>query len=565
MKTINKITALLFLLFFIVSCNSKVEDDIIEKEEIKPEVSEYTVYEALENKKKSHFKDEDVVYDASNMTTILFSENNAVINGDGASYNNKAVLISKPGVYHLSGYSADGRIIVDVDKEEKVQIVLDNIDITYKNGSPFFIKSCKTTTIILAENSDNYLSDFNNYIYDLPEDKEPNATLFGKDDFTICGTGKLTVTGKFNDAIGGKDGLVIKDAELSIYGVDDGMQIKDYLIVDNAKLKIKALDDGIKIFDDKDPQRGYFYMKSGEMNITSGGDGIQAETDLLISDGKITILSGEGHTFDNVEDLSLKGLKANDAIVIDGGSFVIDAADDALNSKGIISINGGVFDLSTGDDAMHANVALGVTDGEINVLISKDGLEGNIINIQGGDININALTDGLNILDEEEPELKSTALIDDQLKKSHLYIKGGKINITAMDDGVDAFDTFVMEGGKLIIHIPEGGDKALDVKENLIVKDGTIFATQPEDMILLPIENSEQNIAIINLKDIVNKETVLSIENDEGEIYSSSVNEKYKAFFFSMPDLKDNSEYKVFVDNDFQLSFTIADLYSFLE
>lgn len=560
----NKLVLLLLVLFSI-GCNSKIEDEVIEDEEIKPEVSGYSVEDALENKKKGHFKDDDEIYDLSNMTFIFFSDEKIVINGGGAVVKNKAALISQAGVYYVSGQTSDGRIVVEASKEDKIQIILDNADIAYKNGSPFFINSCKRTTIILADNSDNYLTDSNKYTYDLPDDKEPNATLFGKDDFTICGKGKLSITGRFNDAIGGKDGLVIKDATISLFGSDDGIQIKDYLIIDNAKLDIRSIDDGIKISEDANEARGYFYMKSGEINITSGGDGIQVETDLLIADGKVNILAGDGHTFINSQGLSLKGFKAVDAVIIDKGNITIDSADDAINSKGIISINGGTFDISTGDDAMHADVALGITDGEINISTCKDGLEGNIINIQGGEIDIFALSDGINVLNEKE-SLKTGNISKEELKKSHFYLSGGKISIKAMDDGIDVFDTFIMQGGEVKIYIPEDGDKALDIKENLIIEGGYMIATQPDNMILLPIEKSIQKISIVNLDNLEDKNTTLSIENNSGlRLYKSEITEKYKSFLYTSPELKNDEDYKVLIDDVLKLTFNITDLFSFVE
>ena len=45
---------------------------------------------------------------------------------------------------------------------------------------------------------------------------------------------------------------------------------------------------------DEDTTKGYIIIESGNFSITSGSDGIQAQTNLLISGGDFTIVSGGG-------------------------------------------------------------------------------------------------------------------------------------------------------------------------------------------------------------------------------------------------------------------------------
>ncbi len=43
-----------------------------------------------------------------------------------------------------------------------------------------------------------------------------------------------------------------------------------------------------------DDSKGYIYIEGGKININSEQDGIQAETELLVADGYITIKTGGG-------------------------------------------------------------------------------------------------------------------------------------------------------------------------------------------------------------------------------------------------------------------------------
>lgn len=551
MKSISRLFYFVIIMMVSFSC-SKEESTTVPKKEVDPKVSGYSVEEAMVDNVKDHDEPGDADFSESEVVEITLNATSIdVEQGKGATVSGNVVTINSAGTYRLIGTIKDGRVIVDVSKEDVVRIVMNGANITCKNGAPVFIVSCKKTIVILAEGTENFLADHSEYIFDLPEEKEPNAALFSKDDLTICGTGKLTVTGKFNDAIGGKDGLVIKDAHLSLFAVDDGIQVKDYIVIKgDAVLDIRALDDGIKSFHANDPARGYTYIQSGELNIIAGGDGIQAETQILVSNGTFDIVAGTGSNFDNVDNLSLKGLKSVTGVIIDDGNFVIDAADDAINSDGIISINGGNFTLSSGDDAVHADVALGISGGNINVLTCTDGLEGNIITIKGGVMNVVATVDGINILDEKESDSQqSTHKLKSGIEgeKSHLYIHGGQLFITALDDGIDVDGTFEMTGGEVVVNGKAGGDKAFEINGDMIISGGIIIGTQETVMEPLPLELSKQHSLLVDFSTEHSAGILFHIQNMSGEeLLTFSPSQKHQSVFISTPSFVEDEAYKIF-------------------
>lgn len=91
---------------------------------------------------------------------------------------------------------------------------------------------------------------------------------------------------------------------------------------------------------------------------------------------------------ESTDTVSCKGIKSDTGIVINGGSFIIDSADDALHSNGNIELNGGKFNISTGDDALHADNNVTVNSAEIDIAESYEGIEGLTIDINGGDISV---------------------------------------------------------------------------------------------------------------------------------------------------------------------------------
>ena len=92
----------------------------------------------------------------------------------------------------------------------------------------------------------------------------------------------------------------------------------------------------------------------------------------------------------------MKGLKAVNSLVISGGAFTIDAADDAVHTNAGMTVSGGTFAIATGDDAFHADETLTVTGGAIDISESYEGLEALHPDIQGGEIFLVSRDDGLN-------------------------------------------------------------------------------------------------------------------------------------------------------------------------
>lgn len=96
------------------------------------------------------------------------------------------------------------------------------------------------------------------------------------------------------------------------------------------------------------------------------------------------------------ESTSAKGIKAGGDMVINGGAFTIDSADDAVHSNQNISITGGEIGIASGDDAVHADLLLSISGGTMDITASYEGLEGADITISGGKTHVISSDDGVN-------------------------------------------------------------------------------------------------------------------------------------------------------------------------
>ena len=229
---------------------------------------------------------------------------------DGAK-SEKIFNITSEGTYIFSGEMTNGQIIVEVDKAEKVRIVLNGASIHCTASAPIWVKSADKVSVTLASGTVNKLTDGGKYTYD-NADEEPNACLFSKDDLTINGSGTLTVTTKANNGICSKDDLKVVGATLVISAKNNGIKGNDSVTIRGGKITISQCDDGIKTTNEDDEGKGFVRIENGDVTIHSSDDAIQATQN-------VTIVSGLVNAY-------AKG----DAVNCDG---TVDIANGTLNTK----------------------------------------------------------------------------------------------------------------------------------------------------------------------------------------------------------------------------------------
>ncbi len=188
---------------------------------------------------------------------------------------------------------------------------------------------------------------------------------------------------------------------------------------------------------------------------------------------------------------SYKGLKATE-IIINGGTFNIDANDDAIHSNGNLTINDGTFEISTGDDAIHAESELVINNGDINILESYEGIEGWRVTFNNGDININAEDDGINASSDTSTGINSTY---NETTSPYIMVNGGTINVKSGGDGLDSNSAFFLNGGLVYtVSTSTGPEVAIDFDNGPAMADGgTLIGVGSSSMLHGFSTDSEQN------------------------------------------------------------------------
>ncbi len=399
-----------------------------------------------------------ITYAASSVT--LKNANDEVVPAASASNvtveNGTVVTVTKPtsdgtndfGDINVDGECANGQLKVNVDEATyatgQVTINLRGVTLSNSSDSPIYIEQIADECVITVKNgTTNTISDGTSYT----NADGSQGAIYSLDDLKFKGKGTLIVKGNAGDGIVGKDDIKIWNGDLQVTAVDDGIRGKDSIRIgdpddtDYSTLSVKVVStggDALKTTNDTaDSGKGYIKINGGTLNLRAeNGDGIQAEQEVYINGGDLTVYTYQGSNYGsstgstggwgggmgmdgnpNKTDISAKGIKAvglyDEAgttwqsmgnIYITGGTLSFDTSDDAIHCGGNLSVTGGVMTIATADDALHSDhtLTIGTQNSgkydDVQILVTKcyEGVEGVTINQNSGTVYIVSGDDGYN-------------------------------------------------------------------------------------------------------------------------------------------------------------------------
>ncbi|MDQ0850053.1 hypothetical protein QFZ65_001991 [Arthrobacter sp. B3I9] len=441
----------------------------------------------------THFDSDDLTWDAAKEVAVTLADGGSTVAAGSTSNAVKVdggtVTITAAGTYRLSGSLSDGQLVVAAGEEDVVRIILDGADLSSSTGSPFVVQSANEAIVYLEGGSTNTLTDAASYANQGTD--APNAALYSMADLTIAGTGSLTVTGKYNDGIVSKDGLVLAAGNVSVDAADDGIRGKDYTVLLDGAYTVTAGGDGVKADNDADEGRGWLLVSGGALTVKAGDDGVKAVTQLRVTGGAVTVKESD------------EGLESAH-IAISGGTVNVTSNDDGVNAAG-----GSSGTAQTGAQAggpgggMGGGPGGGETVGDYSVDIS------------GGQLTINSQGDGLD-------------------SNGNATISGG---------------TVVVNGPS------GAGNGALDVNGELAVSGGTVAAAGSAGMAVTPSTSSTQSGAQVTFGTAVPAGTTIQLADSSGQVVATFVTAKQTAsLVFSSAAIKAGAEYTVYTGGTAQVT-----------
>ncbi|MGN1480112.1 MAG: carbohydrate-binding domain-containing protein, partial [Acutalibacteraceae bacterium] len=205
------------------------------------------------------------------------------------------------------------------------------------------------------------------------------------------------------------------------------------------------------------------------------------------------------------------------------------------------------FKIASGDDGFHADSALKISNGAIDITSSYEGLEGQTVDISGGNISLVSSDDGINAAGGNDSSGFEGNMMRDKFSDtqsdSYINISGGTLNITAGGDGVDSNGSITVSGGETYVSGPENsGNGSLDCGTGATITGGIFIAAGSSGMAENFGSDSTQGAILYTLSSQSQSEITLK-DSSGAEIISFTPNTKYNCVIISCPEIKKGETY----------------------
>jgi hypothetical protein len=486
------------LAFSLVSCSLSISSNAANVSE----TSDTTDYSSV-----------DTSIDTSMFNSVSSNDGTFTITTDvtnGYTVSDNVYTITEGGDYTLEG-SLNGRIEINAEEGE-VNLLLNGVDITSSSNSPIYVSAASKVKIKALADTSNTITDSRS-TKTIDDSTQGEGAIYSKSDLDIAGKGTLIVEGNYNNGIHSADDLSIKNTSVKVTAYNNAIKGNDSVSIESGTIvAIAKTGDGIKTestdVSSKGNQRGTVDITGGNIALYTGDDGIDASYNVSISNSVdsdnetiipvLNIYTGSYSSYTTTVGTSLKGIKANNEVLISGGKSYIKSYDDGVHANygtaldngstgvGNVTISGGETTIyaattasnsrtmgsstTTGGKGLHADAVLTISGGTINVTNSTEGMEAQNIIIAGGSSTIYAIDDGINASDKSS----SVALGID--------VTGGFLDITVGSgdvDGIDSNGYYKQTGGIVITRGASGGNNSmasgLDVDSSVSITGGTLI------------------------------------------------------------------------------------------
>lgn len=515
-------------------------------------------------------RDMEVGYDEDECVKIELKETTASCDSDAVQITDGSVTITDEGTYILSGTMTNGMIIVEAEDTDKVQIVLDNVNITCDTSAAVYVKSADKVFITTAAESENTLT--NGGEYEAIDDNNIDGVIFSKADLTLNGQGTLNIKANAGHGIVSKDDLVLTSGTYIINAEKHGLQGKDCLSIADGTYTIECGKDALHTSGNLDVVNGTFQIKSGD-------DGMHADEALTIYDGKIDITE------------SYEGIEGKTIDIIDGDISVV-SSDDGLNaaqgSSGETENSGN--DEETNNFKNDRTKAFGDTTGngkgdmpegqEDQAPPEKpDGVENadgekpedlpdrsaeditgknteddsNAATKNGTRPAGNSSADGVEQEDGNDSgnrgprggrQMNNGGAPGQAEEGVYLRIAGGTLHVNASGDGLDSNGELYITGGEVYVSGPASdGDSAIDYDGTASITGGVLVAAGSSGMAQNFGSDSTQESIMVKV-DSEDAESTISLTDSEGnELVSWQPDKGYTCVIISTPELEKGETY----------------------
>lgn len=483
-------------------------------------------------------RDYETDYDESSSVHIELNGSTAEADSDSVQISGSTITITEEATYIISGTLDDGMIIVDAPDTAKLQLVFDGADINSETSAPLYIPEADKVFVTLAEGTENTLS--NGGTYTAIDDSNIDSAIFSRQDLPLNGSGNAA--SESSDSWGQWGGGAPGQPGDRGGAGGDGMRGTDPGSAGEGESEETP--------DQSTPDQG------------ASGSGESAEA-LAFTESLTASDSDASADTEDDSSTSMKGIKSDGDMMISGGSFTIDSADDSVHTNSSVTVSGGTFEIASGDAAFHGEDTLTISGGTINITESYEGLEALFVNIQDGDITIVSTDDGLNAAGGTDSS-GTTGGRDGMFgggggmggepgggmsssSGGSIEISGGTLDINASGDGIDANGSLAISGGYTVVAGPTQGDTAtLDYDTTAEITGGTFIGTGASGM-AQTFSDSEQGVIAVSVGEQSAGTGITLTDKSGNEILSYTPELSFAVVILSSTDITTGETYTITV------------------
>lgn len=448
-------------------------------------------------------RDKEIGYDEESAIAINLSDGASTADSDSVVIDGDTITIAEEGTYILSGSLTNGQIVVEAENA-KVQLVLDNADISCETSAAIYVKDADKVFITTTDSSTNTVCTSGEF--EAIDDNNIDAAIFSKSDLTLNGAGNLEVTCENGHGIVSKDDLVITSGEYVVDAGKHALSGKDSVRIAGGTFDLTAGRDGIHSENTDEEEKGFVYIENGSFTITSDGDGIDASYVVEIVDGSFDVTAGGGYENGEVHtDNDMMGGFGNmGGQMPDGSTGEGNAPSDMTPPDGSTGEGNAPSGMTPPDGSTSdGNAPSGMTPpdgstGDGNAPSGTTSPDGN----NGTDSTTTTSATASSTDTAETSDSDSSTSTKGIKADGALQILGGDYNINSADDAFHTNSTLEIRDGNMEIAT---GDDGMHADDALVISDGDINITESYEGIEgLTITIDGGNISIVSSDDGLN-------------------------------------------------------------
>lgn len=279
-------------------------------------------------------------------------------------------------------------------------------------------------------------------------------------DVEIKSSGTYVVTGSSSDG-----NITVKKGTEGVVLVLDDLDLTSTTgatVSINKEAEVKVIISGnVTLTDNENPDD----ENSTDEAIADAFDGAA----LKAKAGSQVYVTGDGTL--TINGNAKNGIKGGDdsSLIFDGVTMNITATNDGINSNYDVTLLSGDYTIAAEDDAIHADhiLTIGDTDGtgpDIDITKSNEGLEGTVINMYGGDVDVTSIDDAVNAANGD-------GVYEGELDYS-FNMMGGDLTINSQGDGIDSNGNInLIDGNATITSTYNGGEAGMDYDGQIYISN----------------------------------------------------------------------------------------------